>query len=182
VITPIIAEVTTKMVSPKAAGETTTIPTRSRTRAPAAEPEIEETLSTSSPEPLRFHHNYIPPRKDDAPLVMSQRYQDYRMVTPYILEAVIINEYMLGKVLHLKYVDHDIIDVENFPELMPHEYLELQIDPQTQQNIQKVKVWARGLERASLLNLFDIPHFGGNNEINAWHNLLISCIHGGRCS
>jgi hypothetical protein len=47
------------------------------------------------------------------------------MVTPNILEAVIIDEDMLGRVPQLKYVDNDITDVEKLPELAPHEYLEL---------------------------------------------------------
>jgi hypothetical protein len=46
----------------------------------------------------------------------------------------------------LKYVDHDITDVEKFHELAPHEYLEIKIVPLTQQRIPMVKVYARGLE------------------------------------
>jgi hypothetical protein len=69
--------------------------------------------------------------------------------------------------------------VVKFPELVPHEYLELKVDPLTKQNVPVTKVWARGLERAGLLNLFDIPHFGHNNKVNACVKLLLSCMHGG---
>jgi hypothetical protein len=86
---------------------------------------------------------------------------------------------MLGKVMQLKYVDHDIIDMMKFLELVPHYYLELRIYPTTNQNIHVPKVWARGLERASILNLFDIPHFSRRNEVNGCIKFLLTCVHGG---
>jgi hypothetical protein len=152
------------------------VPRRSRTRALAVEAKIEETPGASSSEPPKFPHDYIPLRKDDAPPVTLQRNPDYRMVTPDILEEVIIDEDMLGKVPQLKYVDHDITDVVKFPELVPHEYLELQIDPLTQQSVLVVQCWARGLECAGLLNLFDIPHFDHSNEVNSCVKILLYCV------
>jgi hypothetical protein len=57
--------------------------------------------------------------------------------------------------------------------------LELRIDPTMNQSIHVPKVWARGLERAGILNLFDIPHFGRSNEVNACVKFLLTCVHGG---
>jgi hypothetical protein len=119
------------MVPPKATGEAVVVPRKSHNRALAAEPEIEETPGASSSEP-RFPPDYIPPRKDDAPPVTLQKTPDYTLVTLDIPEEVIIDEDMLGKVPQLKYAYHDIIDVVKFPELAPHEYLELKVDPLTQ--------------------------------------------------
>jgi hypothetical protein len=70
----------------------------------------------------------------------------YPLVMPDIPDGVIIDEDMLGKVSQLKYADHDITDTTKFPELAPRKYLELKIDPVTNQTILVPKVWARGLE------------------------------------
>jgi hypothetical protein len=70
----------------------------------------------------------------------------YPLVMPGIPDGVIINEDMLGKVPQLKYVDHNITYTTKFPELAPSKYLELKIDPVTNQTIPLPKVWARGLE------------------------------------
>jgi hypothetical protein len=103
----------------------------------------------------------------------------YPLVMPDIPDGVIIDEDMLGKVSQLKYVDHDITDTTKFPELAPSEYLELKIDPVMNQTIPVPKVWARGLERAGILNLFDIPHFDRSQEVNACVKMLLTCVHGG---
>jgi hypothetical protein len=55
----------------------------------------------------------------------------------------------------------------------------MKIDAKTYLPIVEPKVWARGLERAGLLNLFDIPHFGRSQEINACVKMLLTCVHGG---
>jgi hypothetical protein len=41
------------------------------------------------------------------------------------------------------------------------------------------KVWETRLHKASILNLFNIPHFGRSNEVNAYIKMLPSCVHGG---
>jgi len=53
---------------------------------------------------------------------------------------------MVGKAPQLKYVDHEITNVENFNGIAPHEYLEVKVDPLTQQSIPITKVLAIGLE------------------------------------
>jgi hypothetical protein len=142
------------------------IPRKSCNIAPTTEPEIDGNPSASSLE-LRFPHDYIPPRKDEGPPLTLQNTPDYTLVMPDIPEEVMIDEDMLGKVPQLKYVEHDITDVAKFPELAPHEYLELKVDPLKQQSIPVTKVWSIGLEQACLLNLFDIPRFRCINEVNA---------------
>jgi hypothetical protein len=112
--TPVKDYLTTEMVPPRATGATTVVPRRSHNRALEAKPEIEETPGASSSEP-RFPHDYIPPRKDDAPLVTLPKAPDYTLVTPDIPEEVIIDEDMLGKVPQLKYADHDITDLDEVP-------------------------------------------------------------------
>jgi muconolactone delta-isomerase len=53
------------------------------------------------------------------------------LVTPYILEELIIDEDILGKVPQLKFVDHDITDLAKFPKIVPLQYLSLKVDPLT---------------------------------------------------
>jgi hypothetical protein len=68
-------------------------------------------------------------RKDDAKSVTLKKDAKYPLVILEILYGVIIDEDMLGKVLQLKYVDHDITDTMKFLKLALSEYLELKIDP-----------------------------------------------------
>jgi hypothetical protein len=49
----------------------------------------------------------------------------------------------------------------------------MKIDAKTYFPIVEPKLWARGLERA---DLFDIPHFGRSQEINACVNMLLTCV------
>jgi hypothetical protein len=103
----------------------------------------------------------------------------YELVMPNILYGVIMDKDMLGRVSQLKYVDHDITDMTNFPEIAPHHYLELRLDPTMNQSILVPKVWARGLESERILKLLDIPHFGRRNEVNACVKFLLTYVHGG---
>jgi hypothetical protein len=118
-------------------------------------------------------------RKYDSPPVTLKKSPYYELVTPDIPKGVIVNEDMLGRVSQLKYVEHDIIDTTKFPELAPHHYLELIKDVAMNQRISVPKVWERGLEQEGILNLFDIPHFGQSNEVNACVNFLLNYVHGG---
>jgi hypothetical protein len=103
----------------------------------------------------------------------------YELVTTEILVGVIIDEDMLGNVPQLKYVDQNIIDKMKFPEIVSDNYLEMKIDAKMYFPVVELKVWARGLEQASLLNLFDIPQFGRSEEINACVNMLLKYVHDG---
>jgi hypothetical protein len=41
------------------------------------------------------------------------------------------------------------------------------------------KIWATGLHKDGILNLFDIPHFERRVEINACVTNLLRCVHEG---
>jgi hypothetical protein len=114
-------------------------------RVETVAPEVEETLGASSSEP-RFTRDYILPRKDDAIPVTLKKDVKYPLVMLDIPYEVMIDEDMLGKVLQLKYADHDIIDTMKFLELTLHEYLELRIYIVMNHPIHVPKVWTRGLE------------------------------------
>jgi hypothetical protein len=130
------------MAPPK---ETTFTPKKYRTRVETTAPEVEETPGAALSEP-RFTRDHIPLRKDDVKPVTLKKNVKYLLVTPNIPYGIIIDEDMLGKLSQLKYTDHDITNTMKFLELVPSKYLELQIDPVTNQTINVPKVWARGLE------------------------------------
>jgi hypothetical protein len=121
------------------------VPKKSQTRAKTTALEVEETPGASSSE-QRFTRDYIPLRKDDAKPVTLTKDAKYPLVTPNIPNQVIIDEDILGKVPHIKYVDHDITYIAKFHKLASSEYLELKIDSLTNQTIHVPKVWAKGLE------------------------------------
>jgi hypothetical protein len=145
-------------------------------RVETVAPEVEETLGASSSEP-RFTRDYILPRKDDAIPVTLKKDVKYPLVMLEIPYEVMIDEDMLGKVLQLKYADHDITDTMKFLELTLHEYLELRIYIVMNHPIHVPKVWARGLERDGILNLFKIPHIGRSHKVNACVKMLLTCVH-----
>jgi hypothetical protein len=47
-----------------------------------------------------------------------------KITLPYISDVVVIVEDMLGKVLKLRYVDHDVKDAAKFPDIAHEIYLE----------------------------------------------------------
>jgi hypothetical protein len=98
---------------------------------------------------------------------------------PLIPEGVIVEGDMLGLIPTLKYVDHDITDEKKFPELVPNKFLKKYISSETQMIVIEPQIWATGLQKEGILNLFDIPHFGRSQEINACVKMLLSCVHGG---
>jgi hypothetical protein len=67
----------------------------------------------------------------------------------------------------------------SFPELVPSKFLMKSISSETHMIVIEPQVWARGLQKVGLLNLFDIPHFGRSQEINACVKMLLSCVHRG---
>jgi hypothetical protein len=158
------------------------IPKKAFTKASSVELEVlevEETPRVSSSSKPRFPHDYIPPRKDDAPPMTLPKNVNHTLVTPKKLKGVIIDEDILGKVPKLRYVYHDIKDTMKFVELVPHLYLEMKVDPTTNQSRLVHQVWARGLECIGLLNLVYITHFGQRKEVNACVKFLLYCVCGG---
>jgi hypothetical protein len=66
---------------------------------------------------------------------------------------------MLGKIVGLKFIDHDIIDAQKFPELARENYLRTRIIPGTREILLETQEWVMGLEKAGIFNLLEIPHF-----------------------
>jgi hypothetical protein len=120
-----------------------------------------------------------PTKKSINTHVHLQKEARYPLVEPPIPEGIIIEGDMLGMIPALKYVDHDITDENKFLELVPSKFLMKFISFETHMIIIEPQVWDRGLQKAGLLNLFDIPHFGWSQEINACVKMLLSCVHGG---
>jgi hypothetical protein len=70
-----------------------------------------------------FHKDCIPPRKDNGPHVKVPTDGKYPLKTSLVPPGVSIEAYMLGKVVVLKFVDHDIIDEKKIPKLAREKYL-----------------------------------------------------------
>jgi hypothetical protein len=82
---------------------------------------FEETPRASASQ-QRFHRDYLPPRKDTTPQVRVPIDGKYLLVTLEIPPGVIIEGDMLGKIVALKFIDHDIMDEHKFPELEHEKY------------------------------------------------------------
>jgi len=86
---------------------------------------------------------------------------------------------MLGKILKLRYVEHDLADKNKFHEIFPLNYLCTIPNSDATTYAIKSKQWAQGMEKVGILNLLDIPHFCRSTEINYYVKLLFSFVHGG---
>jgi hypothetical protein len=69
-------------------------------------------------------------------------------------------EDMVGKVLKLRYSDHDVRDATKFPFLVEEYYLENtgEIEP-LGKPIMEPTHWITRLYNSGIMNLLDIPHF-----------------------
>ena len=67
---------------------------------------------------------------------------------------------MIGKIDRLKYANHDTNDRGRFPQFTPGKYLHFVKYPETGVTVLEVKQWDTGLDRAGLLKMLDVPHFG----------------------
>jgi hypothetical protein len=82
---------------------------------------------------------------------------------PFLPDAVITVDDMLGKVPKMRYVDHDVCDVTKFPELAEENYL---INMGEIGPLGRPVYWSphavdhMGLYNSGIMNLLDIPHFG----------------------
>jgi hypothetical protein len=86
---------------------------------------------------------------------------------------------MLDKVANLKFMDHDIMKMQNFHELDKDQYLCTNTDPATGKTRMEAQKWVSGLEKDEIRKLFEIPHFRWSNKINVCVKVFLSCIHGG---
>jgi len=65
----------------------------------------------------------------------------------------------LGRIEELKYADNDLSNRNKFPNLHPDQYLCTIKDAQGVEVLEPLD-WAANLQRAIVLNLVRIPHFG----------------------
>jgi hypothetical protein len=85
----------------------------------------------------------------------------------HILDLVVVVKDMMGFVPKLKYVDHDVTELEKFPDLVQEVYIENR--GSTLKGILKMesKQWIMGLYNYGIMNLLEIPHFGRGRDVNA---------------
>jgi hypothetical protein len=88
------------------------------------------------------------------------------IVLPRILEGVCITTNLLGCVEKLWYSDHNVTDMDKFPEFAKQVYLDSVGTRPFDDPILQSKQWAAGLANTEILNLLDIPHFGRGHDIN----------------
>jgi hypothetical protein len=138
------------MAPPKEAGASMSVPKKPRGQ-PTTPLVVEET---------QRHH----PQQKYSPGIISHQeihLHQLKLVEPPIPKGVIMEGDMLGLIPALKYEDHDIINENKFLELISSKFLMHSISSKTHMIVIKPRAWDRGMQKACLLNLFDIPHFGG---------------------
>jgi hypothetical protein len=86
---------------------------------------------------------------------------------------------LLGYLERLCYLDHDVADVDKFPELSRHVYLDSVGTIPFGDPILQPKQWATRLANTRILNLLDIPHFGRGQDVKKCINQLMEVTHGG---
>jgi hypothetical protein len=61
--------------------------------------------------------------------VNLQKEPKYELIEPEIPQGVIIEEYMLDDVGSLRYANHNLKDMNKFPELAPKKYRSVRLTP-----------------------------------------------------
>jgi hypothetical protein len=87
--------------------------------------------------------------------------QDTTYITlPYLPNAMVTVDDMLGKLRKLRYSDHDVHDATKFPNLVEETYLAntREIGP-LGKSIMEPEQWITGLYNYDIMNLLDILHF-----------------------
>jgi hypothetical protein len=88
------------------------------------EVEVEEVPRPSAPVPPEFFYiDYLPLRMDDASLIIVPSNAKYPLPIAPVPKGVRKDEDMLNKVGNLKFMDHDITDMQKFPKLAKDQYL-----------------------------------------------------------
>jgi hypothetical protein len=101
------------------------------------------------------------------------------MSVPHIPDSIIVLEDMMGCVPKLKYADHDVTEVETFPELAQEFYMENTGLTSKGILIMEPKQWITRLYNSDIMNLLEIPHYGRGKDVNACIQTLLAHIHGG---
>jgi hypothetical protein len=105
----------------------------STTKKPHTKKEIatihEETPRYKTSDPVKFPKACVPPRNPTTKKFRLHKELKYDLVTPVITPRVIFKGDMLGVKGSLRFSDHDIVDLKNFVELAPHNYLCTLVSP-----------------------------------------------------
>ena len=86
---------------------------------------------------------------------------------------------MTRKIDQLKYADHDMNDCGKFPQFAPGKYLHAFHYLEDGTTLLEVKQWVAGLEKASLLKMLNVPHFGRSPQVTAVVKQLLVLVHDG---
>ena len=86
---------------------------------------------------------------------------------------------MTEKIDHLKYADHDTNNHGKFLQFTPGTYLHSIHYPKTGVTLLEVKQWAAGLEKAGLLKMLNVPHFGRSTQVTVVVKQLLALVHDG---
>ena len=120
---------------------------------------------------------YLPPIRPRVQL--PQRTKKFTLRTPSLALGVQLVGTMTGKVDRLKYVDHDTNDHGKFPQFAPGTYFHFFHYPETGATLLEVKQWATGLDRAGLLKMLNVPHFGRSTQVTVVVKQLLALVHDG---
>jgi hypothetical protein len=101
---------------------------------------------------LGFPKDYIPFRKDIAPHVILSKDAKYPLVTLDIPPGVIIEGDPMGKVVSLKFSDHDITYAQKFLDLAWDKYLCTKSVLGTGAILVEPQSWVTELEKSVILN------------------------------
>jgi hypothetical protein len=121
-----------------------------------------------------------PQRKGKQPIARSLRRQ---AATTVVLLRIPEGEQampdLLGCVEKLRYSDHDVVDMDKFPEFARQVYLDNVGTGPFGDPILQPKQWAAGLANTGILNLVDIPHFGRGRDVKNCVKKLMTVTHEG---
>ena len=86
---------------------------------------------------------------------------------------------MIGKIDRLKYADHDTNDHGKFSQFSLGTYMHFIKYPETGVTLLEVKQWVAGLDKAGLLKMLDVPHFGCSTQVTIVVKQLLELVHDG---
>jgi hypothetical protein len=101
------------------------------------------------------------------------------IILPRIPDGLQVGPNLLGHVGKIKYLDHDVVDEDKFPELSKRVYMETVGMNSFGEPISHPLQWATMLEKIGILGLLDLPHFGRGQHTTTCVKQLLAVIHGG---
>jgi hypothetical protein len=92
---------------------------------------------------------------------------------------VCVTANLLGHIEKLWYSDHDVIDMDKFPEFAKKVYLDTRGIGHFSEPINQPKQWVDELAKTEILGLLEILHFGRGQEVSNYVKKLMVVTHGG---